>query len=156
MKTAPLSKCSEGRFCASHLYSGWCCIVASASLFNCVLQYLASLKDWHLPGWDHNGLVGLGIPAGTLGALFHFKAAEASELDLISRALRFLNLGEKCVQDFLRIRFGDSALLGHTSNQFSLVHKANSFLFLLIWISTLYMITASAAYHSGECSRQSS
>ena len=96
MKTAPLSKCSEGRFCASHLYSGWCCIVASASLFNCVLQYLASLKDWHLPGWDHNGLVGLGIPAGTLGALFHFKAAEASELDLISRAQRFLNLGEKC------------------------------------------------------------
>ena len=61
MKTAPLSKCSEGRFCASHLYSGWCCIVASASLFNCVLQYLASLKDWHLPAGITMGSLVLGF-----------------------------------------------------------------------------------------------
>ena len=69
------------------------CVAPSAFLFNCVLQYLASLKDWHLSGWDHNGLVGFGIPARTLSTLFHFKAAEAGELDLISRAQRFLNLG---------------------------------------------------------------
>ena len=133
-------------------------IQVGAALWRLLLYLIASfntlpaLKTGIFPAGITMGSLVLGFRPVRSARSFTSKLPKPVSWDLISRAQRFLNLGEKCVQDFLRIRFGDSALLGHTSNQFSLVHKANSFLFLLIWISTLYMITASAAYHSGECS----